>query len=93
MEINRHFRITPPTAVDGPGSTREEAAHRKEKSVPLQEEATLPIGQMQQALRAMPDVDLEKVAEIKLALQRGEVSLDVEELARSVMAYHRGSDV
>jgi negative regulator of flagellin synthesis FlgM len=47
---------------------------------------------MHDALRAMPDIDLERVAAIKQALQRGEISTDPAELAGSMLAYHRGSD-
>ena len=53
---------------------------------------SLPLEQMHDALRAMPDIDLERVAAIKQALQRGEISTDPAELAGSMLAYHRGSD-
>jgi negative regulator of flagellin synthesis FlgM len=47
---------------------------------------------MHDALRAMPEIDLDRVAAIKQALQRGELSSDPAELAGSMLAYHRGSD-
>jgi negative regulator of flagellin synthesis FlgM len=40
----------------------------------------------------MPEVDLERVAALKQALQRGELSSDPAELASSMLAYHRGND-
>lgn len=48
-----------------------------------------PISQAQQALRAMPDVDTQRVAELKTAIARGELAIDAESLARSMMDFYR----
>ncbi|SEM63213.1 anti-sigma-28 factor, FlgM family [Pseudomonas sp. ok272] len=48
---------------------------------------------VQDALRSLPDIDLDKVAAFKLALQRGEISTDTAALASSMLSYHSGSDV
>lgn len=48
-----------------------------------------PVTQAQQMLRDMPEVDLQRVAELKAALGRGELELDAESLSRSMMDYYR----
>lgn len=48
--------------------------------------------QLQAAMRDLPDVDLDRVAAIKLALQRGEIASDSATLASSIVSYHRGSE-
>ena len=89
MEISRQFKpaIAMPTetAAARPASARPAQATARPA-------ASLPLEQMQDALRAMPEVDLDRVAAIKQALQRGEISTDVGELASSMLSYHRGND-
>ena len=89
MEISRHFKpaLTPATEAS---STRQPAASYNAAAVRQPE--SLPLEQMHDALRAMPDIDLDRVAAIKQALQRGEISTDPAALAGSMLAYHRGSD-
>ena len=50
----------------------------------------LPLEQVQEALGALPEVDLDKVAAIRDALARGEVSLDPGALSRSMLDFHGG---
>lgn len=90
MEISRHFKPSLATITDtasvrpaSPRSTVQPAARQAE---------SLPLEQMHEALQAMPEVDLDRVAAIKQALQRGEISTDVGELASSMLSYHRGND-
>ncbi len=94
MEIDRHIKLVPVATVEPTSAARGNAVNRpvqpKAQRAPAGE---LPLEQMQQALRALPEVDMEKVQAIKLALQRGEIPLDVAQLAHSILAYHRGSDV
>lgn len=45
--------------------------------------------QASQSLQAMPDVDLTRVAEVRAALARGEISLDAGRLANIIADYHR----
>jgi negative regulator of flagellin synthesis FlgM len=52
----------------------------------------LPLEVMQDALDKLPAVDMEKIAEVKAALARGEIALDNAALAKSMLSYHRGSD-
>ncbi|MBC8648816.1 flagellar biosynthesis anti-sigma factor FlgM [Pseudomonas sp. MTM4] len=90
MEISRHFKpaIANPTETTParPASVRPAAqsAARPAESLPLE--------QMHEALRAMPEIDLDRVAAIKQALQRGEISTDIGQLASSMLSYHRGND-
>lgn len=48
------------------------------------------IERAQQALASQPNVDIDKVASIKAALQRGELSLDMGALSQAVMKFHTG---
>ena len=45
-----------------------------------------------QALAAMPEVDSAKVAEVKAALGRGELTADSEGLARSMLSFYQRSE-
>ncbi len=47
---------------------------------------------LRDAMRSVADVDLEKVAAIKQALNCGEIVSDSVALAGSMLAYHGGSD-
>ena len=90
MEISRHLKPAPTPPSDASPARHEQpraALQSAARSV-----AILPLEQMQEALRAMPEVDLDRVAAIRLALQSGEISTDPGELATSMLAYHRGSD-
>lgn len=49
---------------------------------------------LQDAMRSLPDVDMDKVAAAKQALLRGDIDTgDTASLASSILSYHRGSDV
>lgn len=91
MEINRDIKVAPPAAVDASTAPREKVEQLKPqaKAEPAKK---LALEKMQQALLEIPDVDLDKVNFIKQALQRGDIPLDTVQLARSVLAYHRGND-
>lgn len=90
MEISRHFKPALTPAAEA--STTRQPASRPLVDTAVRQSESLPLEQMHDALRAMPDVDLDRVAAIKQALQRGEISTDPAELAGSMLAYHRGSD-
>ncbi|MEZ3134135.1 flagellar biosynthesis anti-sigma factor FlgM [Stutzerimonas kunmingensis] len=90
MEISRHFKPALTPAAEA--STTRQPASRPLADTAVRQSESLPLEQMHDALRAMPDVDLDRVAAIKQALQRGEISTDPAELAGSMLAYHRGSD-
>jgi negative regulator of flagellin synthesis FlgM len=90
MEISRHFKPVPTPSAE-PASVRQATARPAAQPAARQAES-LPLEQMHEALRAMPEVDLDRVAAIKQALKRGEISTDVAELAGSMLSYHRGND-
>lgn len=50
---------------------------------------TAPISQAQQALRSMPEVDSQRVAELKAAISKGELDTDPASLAQTMMDYYR----
>ncbi|WP_417781167.1 flagellar biosynthesis anti-sigma factor FlgM [Stutzerimonas xanthomarina] len=90
MEISRHFK--PASVTPTELSTARQVAARPAAQPVARQAESLPLEQMHDALRAMPEVDLDRVAAIKQALQRGEISTDVGELASSMLSYHRGND-
>jgi len=90
MEISRHFK--PASVTPAEHSTARQAPARPSAQLTARQAESLPLEQMHDALRAMPEVDLDRVAAIRQALQRGEISTDVGELASSMLSYHRGSD-
>lgn len=90
MEISRQFKTASVTSTEL--STARQVAARPAAQPAARQTESLPLEQMQEALRAMPEVDLDRVAAIKQALQRGEISTDVGELAGSMLSYHRGND-
>ena len=90
MEISRHFKPASVTPSEL-SSARQPAARPSAQPAATRQDA-LPLEQMHEALRAMPEVDLDRVAAIKQALQLGEINTDVGALASSMLSYHRGND-
>lgn len=64
------------------------AAGGKAPALPLP--AAQPLSQAAGVLQALPEVDLDKVAAVRAALARGEISFDADKLAATIVAYHRG---
>ena len=91
MEISRHLKPSLNLPSDAaaqvqsapvqPGSTARTRASQEPR-----------LEQLQDALRSLPDIDLDKVAQLKAALSRGELSSDPAALASSMLTYHSGSD-
>ncbi|PSV26200.1 MULTISPECIES: flagellar biosynthesis anti-sigma factor FlgM [unclassified Photobacterium] len=50
------------------------------------------LAQAQQPLNALPDVDMAKVEQIKNALNRGEINLDIEALSSAILQFHTGHE-
>lgn len=90
MEISRHLK--PAITATSDASVARQQPQRAEQQPAARAATTLPLEQMQDALRAMPEVDLDRIAAIRQALQQGEISTDPAELAGSMLAYHRGTD-
>lgn len=90
MEISRHLKPAIAMATET-SSSRPANARPAAQLAPRQAES-LPLEKMHDALQAMPEVDMDRVAAVKQALQRGEISTDVGALASSMLSYHRGND-
>jgi len=93
MEITRQFKPVVATQSEGPvvASGSAVGAQKKTASTGPSSEG-LPLEQLQEALGSLPEIDMDKVQQFKAALQRGEISLDLGALSRSMLAYHSGSD-
>lgn len=93
MEISRQFK--PAFNVQSEASTLSNAERPSPSaaaSVPARSAAPS-LEHLQESMRSLPDIDLDKVAAFKLALQRGDISTDSVALASSMLSYHSGSDV
>lgn len=91
MEISRHLKPSLNLPSDAPAqvqSTRPQPGGNARTSTSQEPR----LEQLQDALRSLPDVDLDKVAQLKAALARGELSSDPAALAGSMLTYHSGSD-
>ncbi|WP_212632014.1 flagellar biosynthesis anti-sigma factor FlgM [Pseudomonas sp. KB-10] len=91
MEISRHLKPSLNLPSDAPAqvqSARPQPGANVRTSVSQEPR----LEQLQDALRSLPDVDLDKVAQLKAALARGELSSDPAALAGSMLTYHSGSD-
>lgn len=91
MEISRHLKPSLNLPSDAPAQVQGARAQPSgsARSSGSQEPR---LEQLQQALRSLPEVDLDKVAQLKAALARGELSSDPQALAGSMLTYHSGSD-
>ena len=50
------------------------------------------LAQAREQLGQLPDVDLDQVAQVKAALSRGEIGLDAEALAQSMLSFFQRSE-
>lgn len=93
MEINRQLTsvaLATSESAKSARSGRVAPVAETGASVPVSD--SLRLDEMQETLRAMPDVDQSRVAEIRRALMNGELGNDTTVLATSILSYHRGSD-
>lgn len=92
MEISKHLKAGYSLPGEAATSTKTEpASTAKTAAVVAKVEPRLE--QLQEAMRALPEIDMDQVTAIKQALARGELSSDVKVLAHSILAYHRSSDL
>jgi negative regulator of flagellin synthesis FlgM len=94
MEITR--QLTPGLHVPAEAVANDKSGKTLEplKSTVPQFPAPEPrLEQLQEAIRALPDIDMEQVMAIKQAIARGELSADVKVLAHTLLSYHRGHDL
>ncbi|CAD5110214.1 flagellar biosynthesis anti-sigma factor FlgM [Zestomonas carbonaria] len=89
MEISRHLKAGYPVQSEAPVRAERPAQPQAVPAAPAAGDA-LPLERLQEALRALPEVDLDKVAALKQALQRGELTSDSAALAGSILDYHGG---
>lgn len=93
MEISRQFKAAFSVQTEAPAQVKaERAGPAKAPASSVVSAAESPLEALQEAMRNLPDVDLDKVAALKQALQRGELVSDSAALAGSMLAYHSGSD-
>lgn len=96
MEISRHIKsgYSVPAEAANAGKPDAITPSKNGASTSAQGSKTEPrLEDLQEAMRALPEIDLDQVATIKQALARGELSSDVKVLAHSILAYHRSSDL
>ncbi|MFV9684660.1 flagellar biosynthesis anti-sigma factor FlgM [Ectopseudomonas mendocina] len=91
MEISRHLKPSLNLPSDAPAQVQR-ARPQPGASARASTSQEPRLEQLQDALRSLPDVDLDKVALLKAALARGELSSDPAALAGSMLTYHSGSD-
>lgn len=92
MEISKHLKAGYSLAAEAASSTKTEPASTA-KTAAVAAKAEPRLEQLQEAMRALPEIDMDQVTAIKQALARGELSSDVKVLAHSILAYHRSSDL
>ncbi|MTD26961.1 flagellar biosynthesis anti-sigma factor FlgM [Erwinia sorbitola] len=80
-----------PLVAGGPlqSAPKSSAAESMKTATVAASAAAGPISQAQQTLREMPDVDNQRIAELKTAISQGELDLDPQSLSRSMMDYFR----
>ena len=88
MEISRSLKPVQLGAVETANARAQVPVGKRERQ--HTGEPQMSLEPLQESLNALPDVDLARVQEIKQALQRGEIPLDAEALAASILAYHGG---
>ncbi|MBT0727563.1 flagellar biosynthesis anti-sigma factor FlgM [Rosenbergiella australiborealis] len=76
--------VTPPSQSVGSEKTAQSKAPTSSTEQTLM--------QARQSLSELPDVDLNKVAEVKAALSRGDITLDQEKLADSILSFFQRSE-
>ncbi|TRO40411.1 flagellar biosynthesis anti-sigma factor FlgM [Pseudomonas sp. ALS1131] len=91
MEISRHLKPSLNLPSDAPAQVQS-ARPQPGGNARARASQEPRLEQLQDALRSLPDVDLDKVAQLKAALARGELSSDPAALAGSMLTYHSGSD-
>ncbi|MCG8908559.1 MULTISPECIES: flagellar biosynthesis anti-sigma factor FlgM [Pseudomonas] len=93
MEITRQLTsVALATSESAKSARSERVAPVAETGASVPVSDSLRLDEMQETLRAMPDVDQSRVAEIRRALMNGELGNDTTVLATSILSYHRGSD-
>ncbi len=69
-----------------------EAMEQTKVSEPAFQANTAAIDRAQAKMKSLPDVDMEKVEQVRNALARGELSLDTKALSKAIMQFHTGHE-
>ncbi|HCE3200963.1 flagellar biosynthesis anti-sigma factor FlgM [Vibrio parahaemolyticus] len=69
-----------------------ETMEQAKVSEPAFQTNTAAIDRAQAEMKSLPDVDMEKVEQVRNALARGELSLDTKALSKAIMQFHTGHE-
>ncbi|TOL36885.1 flagellar biosynthesis anti-sigma factor FlgM [Vibrio parahaemolyticus] len=69
-----------------------ETMEQTKVSEPAFQANTAAIDRAQAEMKSLPDVDMEKVEQVRNALARGELSLDTKALSKAIMQFHTGHE-
>ncbi|HCE3712591.1 flagellar biosynthesis anti-sigma factor FlgM [Vibrio parahaemolyticus] len=69
-----------------------ETMEQTKVSEPAFQANTAAIDRAQAEMKSQPDVDMEKVEQVRNALARGELSLDTKALSKAIMQFHTGHE-
>ncbi|EKA7392151.1 flagellar biosynthesis anti-sigma factor FlgM [Vibrio parahaemolyticus] len=69
-----------------------ETMEQTKVSEPALQANTAAIDRAQAEMKSLPDVDMEKVEQVRNALARGELSLDTKALSKAIMQFHTGHE-
>ncbi|AKJ41382.1 flagellar biosynthesis anti-sigma factor FlgM [Pragia fontium] len=83
-----HQHLT--TAQNQKAQPTAETAQKRNVASQANEALSETVKVAQKELASMPEVDLQKVAEIKAAIQDGKINIDADELAAAIQKYYRG---
>lgn len=93
MEINRTLPASPVTPLEA--TSRHD---REPSSVPAgvaslrAREASMPLEALQEALRELPEIDLDRVLALRELLREKGLDTRPDTLARSMLGHHRGQE-
>ncbi|EIF8958789.1 flagellar biosynthesis anti-sigma factor FlgM [Vibrio parahaemolyticus] len=69
-----------------------ETMEQTKVSEPAFQANTAALDRAQAEMKSLPDVDMEKVEQVRNALARGELSLDTKALSKAIMQFHTGHE-
>ncbi|TOH73638.1 flagellar biosynthesis anti-sigma factor FlgM [Vibrio parahaemolyticus] len=69
-----------------------ETMEQTKVSEPAFQANTAAIDRAQAEMKSLPDVDMEKVEQVRNTLARGELSLDTKALSKAIMQFHTGHE-
>ncbi|ENY6469260.1 flagellar biosynthesis anti-sigma factor FlgM [Vibrio parahaemolyticus] len=69
-----------------------ETMEQTKVSEPAFQANTAAIDRAQAEMKSLPDVDMEKVEQVRNALARGELILDTKALSKAIMQFHTGHE-